>query len=669
MPEFESGVWTQHQYAVTMALFAGIVTLGLSILRLGILFDFICEPAIAGFMAGSGLTIVINQFSKIFGVPDINTSEAPYLVFGKTLIHLNQSGVDAAFGILSLVWLYGIRYLSQYLTRRYPQYARVIFYFNISRSVVLIVFTTFLSWLIIHFGYGDADDTPFAILGDVPSGFQMMGVPTVDRSLLATIATNIPSVVTLLIMEHCAIATSLGKASDYRSKLFLMLHCPSFCTHMLSLLVNVNQEIMANGLANIFGSFFSSYPVTGSFSRSAVSSKSGAKTPMLNFVVAIIVVLALYVFTPAFQYIISASLAAVIIHAVTDLIVGPSVWYKYWRLHPSELIIFAAAYIISLFTRLDISVYVPVALSLIVQLYRSARPSYAIMGKLIPPSSLSAPAQETFFCSFSHPTLGRHVQPISKGILCFQPHDNLVFENAKYLFGKLHEIVSSQDEILKAVILDFSSVHQMDYTAMEELKSVAIASLRHSNSQHVRWYFVVNDSLAVRKCLLVAGFGTQRPKRGGLFHSDWSDRSGSKLVLQHHQDEKEQPNSNMDDNECHESKHQHGQVIMMERYGAAAAEAPSLDDSVGMDTTSTGHFQGKYVSPEDQVDWNTIQCIRDVYPYLFPSLQAAATAAVEAHFPADDILEASPLPLSPSSTNTDAAAATTPSDNDMTKAV
>lgn len=432
------------------------------------------------------------------------------------------------------------------------------------------------------------------------------------------------------------------------------------------ILVNVNQEIMANGLANIFGSFFSSYPVTGSFSRSAVSSKSGAKTPMLNVVVAIIVVLALYVFTPAFQYIITASLAAVIIHAVTDLIVGPSVWYKYWRLHPSELIIFAAAYIISLFTRLDISVYVPVALSLIVQLYRSARPSYAIMGKLIPPSTTST-IQEPFFCSFSHPTMGQHVQPIGQGVVCFQPHDNLVFENAKYVFGKLLEIVENQSEVLKAVILDLSSVHQMDYTAMEELKSVAIAALRHSNSQHVRWYFVVNDSLAVRKCLLVAGFGTQRPKRGGLFHSDWSDRSGSKLVLQHHEqqhdvDEKEQPHNH----ERRESKHQHGEIIMMERYGAAAAEAPSVDDSVGMDTTtSTGHFQGKYVSPEDHVDWDTIQCIRDVYPYFFPSLQVAAMAAVEAPLP-DDILG---VPSSSSSSTDTNAAATTPSDNDVTKAV
>lgn len=423
---------------------------------------------------------------------------------------------------------------------------------------------------------------------------------------------------------------------------------------------------MANGLANIFGSFFSSYPVTGSFSRSAVSSKSGAKTPMLNVVVAIIVVLALYVFTPAFQYIITASLAAVIIHAVTDLIVGPSVWYKYWRLHPSELIIFAAAYIISLFTRLDISVYVPVALSLIVQLYRSARPSYAIMGKLIPPSSSTTTTQEPFFCSFSHPTMGQHVQPIGQGVVCFQPHDNLVFENAKYVFGKLLEIVENQSEVLKAVILDLSSVHQMDYTAMEELKSVAIAALRHSNSQHVRWYFVVNDSLAVRKCLLVAGFGTQRPKRGGLFHSDWSDRSGSKLVLQHHVDEKEQPptaSNNNNNNQRRESK-QHGEIIMMERYGAAAAEAPSLDDSVGMDTTSTGHFQGRYVSPEDHVDWDTIQCIRDVYPYFFPSLQVAAVAAVEAPLP-DDILDV-PSPSPSSSTN---AAATTPSDNDVTKAV
>ncbi|KAI9314111.1 sulfate transporter family-domain-containing protein [Dichotomocladium elegans] len=583
-PEFQAGTWTQHQYVVTMSLFAGVITLAISILRLGILFDFICEPAIAGFMAGSGLTIVINQSSKIFGIPNINTNEPPYLVFGKTLGHLNQSRVDAAFGLLSLVWLYGIKYLSQYLTRRYPQHARKIFYFNITRSVVLIVFTTFLSWLINHFGHHTT--SPFAILGNVPSGFQMMGIPEIDASLVRKIMTSIPSVVTLLIMEHCAIAVSLGKTSDYR--------------------IDVNQEILTIGLTNIFGSFFSAYPSTGSFSRSAVSNKSGAKTPLTNLFVAVIVVLALYAFTPAFQYIVTASLAAVIIHAVTDLIVGPSVWAKFWRLHPAELVIFAAAYIISLFTRIDISVYVPVALSLVVQLYRSARPKYAFLARLND--------DNTLLFAENHPTLADHLKPIDQGLVCFQPRDNLVFENAAYLFGKLvdrvrQEISQEPLRTLHSIVLDLSGVHQMDYTATEELKAAAFAAERFADHP-VRWYIVLGDSLDVRKCLLSAGFGTQRHRRHGLFHSDLQE-----------------PGSNTD-RCCFTNKDTINEIVVIEREVESSSHS-ALSSAPDLSATPDQRSPLAVTPPTgDAFDWSTVAACQDVYPYFFYSLQDAIHAAL-----------------------------------------
>ncbi|KAI9490876.1 sulfate transporter family-domain-containing protein [Zychaea mexicana] len=635
-PEFQSGEWTTHQFAVTMALFAGIISLGLSVLRLGILFHFICQPAVAGFMAGSGLTIVINQFSKIFGVSNINTSEAPYLVFGKTLINLNHSTVDAIFGVLSLIWLYGVRYLCQYLTKRYPQHARKFFFFNISRNVVVIVFTTFLSWLINHFGHYET--SPFGILGPVPAGFQNMGVPEIDSGLVAEIMPNIPSVVTLLIMEHCSIATSLGKQSDYR--------------------INVNQEIMTIGLTNIFGSFFSAYPSTGSFSRSAVTSKSGARTPLTNIFVAIIVVLALYAFTPAFQYIPNASLAAIIAHAVTDLIVGPSVWRRFWRYHPSELVIFAAAYIIALFTRIDISVYVPVGLSLIVQLYRSARPEYAILGRVAMNPACDSEKKDAIqtdydeladcrFFSFTHPTLGHCVRPIAPGIVAFQPRENMLFENSVYYSEKLLDEVQSTTQrgkplaekigdrpwndtgdtekgpdkpLLRAIIIDMTGVHQMDYSAAEDLKATVKQVDRYSG-RSIPWLFVLNDSMAVRKGLLYAGFGTQRRKVGGPFRSDLPKKKKQNNAGDNNSSsESGDENAGSDDSKDPGKAQQ--QVIEDIYKHHSSSKNNNSDAAVSSDDCDSSCW-----SNQQRCNCDTISHVDDVYPYFFVTMRDAACAA------------------------------------------
>ncbi|KAI9275811.1 sulfate transporter family-domain-containing protein [Phascolomyces articulosus] len=650
-PEFQSGEWTTHQFAVTMALFAGIISLGLSVLRLGILFHFICQPAVAGFMAGSGLTIVINQFAKVFGVPNIDTTEAPYLVFGKTLINLNHSTVDAIFGVLTLVWLYGVRYLCQRLTRRYPQHARKFFFFNISRNVVVIVVTTFLSWVINHFG--PYEKSPFGILGPVPPGFQLMGAPKVDSGLVSAIMPNIPSVVTLLIMEHCSIATSLGKQSDYR--------------------IDVNQEILTIGLTNIFGSFFSAYPSTGSFSRSAVTSKSGARTPLLNIFVAIIVVLALYALTPAFQYIPNASLAAIITHAVTDLIVGPSVWRRFWRYHPSELVIFAAAYVISLFTRIDVSVYVPVGLSLIVQLYRSARPEYAILGR-IKMSSSSTPChsynnekkqgyitddsdsdssydaselKDCRFFSFTHPTLGHCVHPIAPGIVAFQPRDNMLFENSVYYAEKLMDEVKGTTRrgkplaekmgdrpwndtgdvgkgrdkpVLQAIIMDLSGVHQMDYSAAEDLKAAVKQADRYSG-RPVPWYFVLNDSMAVRKGLLYAGFGTQRRKAEGPFRSDLK-----KMTLKKNKDDSSSSSSSSSGSD-QENKDVVKVDIKIEEKEKQDGGTTVVKSSPLSHEHDSNCWSQRRQKQQQLCDCDLIHCIDDVYPYFFVSMNDAARAA------------------------------------------
>ncbi|KAI9287489.1 sulfate transporter family-domain-containing protein [Umbelopsis sp. AD052] len=525
----ETADYTAPQIAVTLALFGGFIVFFIGIIRLGLLVDFICQPTITGFMAGSALTIIINQSNQIFGITGIDTHQAPYLVFGKTLAGLGRTQVDAAFGLGSLVFLYSVKFLCAKCSQRYPKHARKFFYVNVARNAVLVIFTTLLSYLItMH-----QTTSPFHVLGPVPAGFQGMEVPVINTHLLSLIASKLPSVVVLLIMEHVAIAKSLGKMTDYK--------------------IDVDQEIISIGLTNIIASFFSAYPSTGSFSRSAVMSKSGARTPLVGLFVAVIVVLALYALTPAFYYIPTAALAAVIIHAVSDLIAGPSVWKRLWSIHPWEFMIFLTAMVITLFTSVDLGIYVPVALSLVIQLYRTARPAYSILGKLVLQGPKQSAGQEqteagTMYYPMSHPSLKNNLTQIAPGIIAFRPEESLIFQNVSFVFDKLTDEIKLttkrgvplpeaygdrawneamgakvSDEnlpLLRAVVMDLSGIHQMDSTGTDALVETARQAERYSG-QTCRWHFVGVEADTVRRGLLASGFGLQRHGTKTFFINDF----------------------------------------------------------------------------------------------------------------------------------------------------
>ena len=384
-------------------------------------------------------------------------------------------------------------------------------------------------------------------------------------------------------------------------------------------------------------------------------------------VVAIIVILALYALTPAFQFIPNASLAAVIAHAVTDLIVGPSVWRRFWNIHPSELLIFACAFLISLFARLDISIYVAVGLSVIVQLYRAARPRYAVLGRMdgesiqkkysseksALQSEIDAIAHCKFF-SFTHPMMGHHIVPIAPGVVAFQPRDNMVFENSIMLTEKLMDEIQSttrrgrplaekigdrpwndasepkkddKKPLLHAVIMDMTCVNQMDYSAIHAIKAVANQAERYSG-RPVSWYFVLNDSFSVRNCLLFGGFGTQERKPGAPFRSDLKKRKGDSNEVTDDDDSGADNGSIDNDGNIVEDK----EVVQVEDIETYSNRRPAFKKK--QSTLSCNNNNNSIISGtlDDVIE----PCINhtlldDVYPYFFFNMRDAAVAACTRH--------------------------------------
>lgn len=137
--------------------------------------------------------------------------------------------------------------------------------------------------------------------------------------------------------------------------------------------INPTKELVALALSNICGSFFSSIPVTGSFSRSAVNHASGVKTPIGGIYTGALVLLALGLLTPYFRYIPKAALSAVIISAVIFMI-EYEVIRPLWRCNKRELIPGAVTFVLSLAVGVELGLLAGVLADLAFVVYRTARP-------------------------------------------------------------------------------------------------------------------------------------------------------------------------------------------------------------------------------------------------------------------------------------------------------
>jgi sodium-independent sulfate anion transporter 11 len=107
---------------------------------------------------------------------------------------------------------------------------------------------------------------------DGATGFQHTGAPKINVSLIKLFAADLPVSLIVLLIEHIAISKSFGRVNNYT--------------------INPSQELVALGFTNLLGPFLGAYPATGSFSRTAIKSKAGVRTPLAGLITAVVVLLA-----------------------------------------------------------------------------------------------------------------------------------------------------------------------------------------------------------------------------------------------------------------------------------------------------------------------------------------------------------------------------------------
>ncbi|CAL3962184.1 unnamed protein product [Diplocarpon coronariae] len=543
-----------HVIASALAVICGAIIVFIGLVRCGWIVDLIPLVSISAFMTGSAINIAAGQFPTVMGYSaKFNTKAETYKVIINSFKHLPDTTLDAAMGLTALLLLYAIRSGCSLAAKKWPRQQRKFFFIATLRTAFVILLYTMVSWLV---NRHHRKKPLFKILKNVPRGFTAAAAPTVNIRIIKIFASDLPSAVIVLLIEHIAISKSFGRLNNY--------------------VINPSQEMVAIGVTNLLGPFLGAYPATGSFSRTAIKSKAGVRTPFAGVITAVVVLLAIYALPAVFFYIPSASLSAVIIHAVGDLITPPNTVYQFWRVSPLEVPIFFAGVLVTIFSSIENGIYTTICVSLALFLFRVLKAEGRFLGRvkvhsLIGDSVVGNNNEGRPFLALDNGTFtkygGSHddvssrsvflpidhgdgsnpdveVQNPYPGILIFRFSEGFNYPNANHYLdqltshifattrrtnlehyprpgdrpwndpgprrGKAPEIHADRPT-LKAIILDLSSVNNVDITSVQQLIDVRNQLDKYASPSTVDWHFAFINNRWTKRALVSAGFGFPTP--------------------------------------------------------------------------------------------------------------------------------------------------------------
>ena len=414
------GVETIVAYSALLALMIGIFQLSLGLLKLGILVDFLSHPVVLGFTNAGALIIATSQVPKLFGLKiKADQYEHHYEFLIATVKALpDTSLITLVFGAFALSTLLILRKFA-------PRLPGVL---------ITVVVTTVLSWVIDYKGLGGS------IIGEIPKGLPSFTLPNVSLDFKTLSSLIMTAMVIGLIGFVEAISIAKAMASQTRQRL------------------SANQELVGQGLANMTSGLFSGYAVSGSFSRSAVNFSSGAMTGFSSVVTGLLVALTLLFLTPLLYYLPQATLAAVIIMAVINLIKIAPIKHA-WKVEPHDGVVAVVTFVATLVfaPHLDKGILLGVVLSLGLFVYRTMSPRFVEVAKHTDGSMRDAVT---------------HKLKTSNTVAVYRFDGDLYFGNTGYLEGKILNAISQKPQ-LKVIVLDMEAINQVDSTGEEMLEKLS----------------------------------------------------------------------------------------------------------------------------------------------------------------------------------------------------
>jgi len=319
------------QLALTLTFLAGVYQLALGLGRMGTLVNFVSHSVVVGFTAGAAILIATSQMKHFFGV-----KLAPGESFLDTWLHLFDQAGNINYYSMSIAVL------------------------SLAVGIALMIYRPRWPGLLISMVVGSllalllgSEAHNIRLVGEIERHLPPLSMPDLSFGSLKKLGSAAFAVAMLGLVEAVSIARSVALKSGQH--------------------IDGNQEFVGQGLANITGSFFSSYASSGSFTRSGINYTAGARTPMAAIFAAIALAVIVLLIAPLAAYLPIPAMAGILLIVAWRLIDFHHI-HNIIQVSRTETLILATTFFATLFVELEFAIYVGVMLSLIMYLMRTAKP-------------------------------------------------------------------------------------------------------------------------------------------------------------------------------------------------------------------------------------------------------------------------------------------------------
>ena len=274
------------------------------------------------------------------------------------------------------------------------------------------------------------------VVGTIPAGLPHVRLPTLSFDAVLQLLSAALIIALVAFMECISMAKALSARTKQR--------------------LDPNQELVGQGIANIGGAFFQSYPATGSFTGSAINLQAGAQTGFAMVFNGLFVAATLLFLTPYLYALPKATLGVIILLAVTGL-VTPAALKHTWKASKADGVVAAVTFVVTLLAapHLDEGILIGAALALALYLYRTMKPRVAQLGRY---------ADGTLRDVKVNPNL-----PTSEHVVAMRFDGQLYFANVSYFEDTILEAVAEHPRA-RYVLVVGDGINNLDATGEEVIK-------------------------------------------------------------------------------------------------------------------------------------------------------------------------------------------------------
>ncbi|KAL0279267.1 UNVERIFIED_CONTAM: hypothetical protein PYX00_000868 [Menopon gallinae] len=362
---FEFSKELPFEFVCLLTFMSGCVELLMGIFQFGFLVDFISAPVISGFQSATSVIIITSQLKGILGLRKVKSGRFLENIMNVIYKLPETRFSDVTLGICCCIVLLLLRRLKDIklgkMTEKKMKIKKCLWFVSISRNAIVVLVCGCIAYY-----FHENESTPFLLSGKIPEGLPPFRLPRFSTEFgnrtysFTEMCYEIGSGIFILPLVSVLANVTIAKAFSTGGS------------------VDATQEMFTLGMCNILGSFVSSMPTCGAFTRSAVSNSSGVRTPMSGLFSGSLILIFLVFFSPYLYYIPRASLSAVLICAVIFMIDWKTCFLLWKANNKRDLVCFLGTCTACLALGVEIGLLVGVAINIAQLMYLWARPSISI---------------------------------------------------------------------------------------------------------------------------------------------------------------------------------------------------------------------------------------------------------------------------------------------------